>query len=208
MSAHVHWQLQAALAFVVLALAATAAAAQARPPLPQMAMNMRVGTSIDGAGSLRGRFNFLSHQTSNRCNLQAAEIERMPATARLQGSCCMPMVYASYVKQINGLKAYRHIDEIPPDPYNIAVPLAQRLITFNAQYHLTAPQQKIYDQAAKLADEHGPCCCRCWRWTAFQGQAKELIVRRRYTAQQIAEVWDVEDGCGGSGDSHGGMMGG
>jgi hypothetical protein len=74
---------------------------------------------------------------------------------------------------------------------------------------LTPEQQKIYDHATKLADEGGPCCCKCWRWTAFQGQAKELIVRRRYTAQQIAEVWDLEDGCGGSDDAHGGgMMGG
>lgn len=48
----------------------------------------------------------------------------------------------------------------------------------------------------KMAEQHGPCCFRCWRYAAFRGQAKKLIVRRRYTTSQIAEVWDLDDGCG------------
>ena len=59
-----------------------------------------------GGDSLRGRFDYLSHQTSNQCNLQAPTLQSYPATARLQGSCCSPMVYASYVKQIHELTAY------------------------------------------------------------------------------------------------------
>jgi len=59
-------------------------------------------------------------------------------------------------------------------------------------------QQAFYDDAKKPSDEHGPCCCHCWRWKAFEGQAKALIARRGYTAGQIANVWDLEDGCGGS----------
>jgi hypothetical protein len=63
-------------------------------------------------------------------------------------------------------------------------------------HSLDAAQQTVYEQAMKMAEEHGPCCCRCWRYVAFRGQAKELIARRRYTAAQIAHVWDLEDGCG------------
>lgn len=193
---------------------AAAAAAQARSEQPDSAMTMRMTGTMKMPNtpsrdlSLRGRFKFLSHQTSNQCNLQPAGIVAMPATARLQGSCCAPMDYASYVKQINGLKSYRAISEIPTDPYNISVPLARRMIAFNDQFKLSADEQKVYNQATKLSDEHGPCCCHCWRWTAFQGQARELIVRRRYTASQVAAVWGLEDGCGGNGSGGGMMMGG
>ena len=34
---------------------------------------------------------------------------------------------------------------------------------------------------------------------AYQGQAKSLIARRHYAATQIAQVWNLEDGCGGGG---------
>jgi hypothetical protein len=167
-----------------------------------------MATMRTGDDSLRGRFNFLSHQTSNQCNLQASTLASYPASARLQGSCCSPMVYASYVKQIHEMAAYSDPD-IPRDPYNIAVPLARKLIAYNEQILLTAAQQSTYNKAMKMAEEGGPCCCHCWRWTAFEGQAKSLIVRRKYTAHQLAELWDAEDGCGGDGSAnpHPGMMG-
>jgi hypothetical protein len=171
-------------------------------------MHARTSAIAIGEMSLRKRFDFLSHQSSNSCNLQAAALESMPATARLQGSCCSPMVYASYVKQIHELAAYSDSD-IPRDPYNIAVPLARRLIAYNEQILLTAAQQGTYNKAMRMAKEGGPCCCHCWRWTAFEGQAKSLIVRRRYTAHRLAELWDAEDGCGGNGsvNPHPSMMG-
>jgi hypothetical protein len=172
-------------------LAGTAAASPTRT-----SMQMGTRTATPSADPLRARFVFLSHQTSNRCTLQPAEVMRMAPTARLQGSCCAPMAYADYVKQIRGLKAYADVREIPPDPYNVEVRLAQRLFGFDKTYSLDADQQAVYDQAMRMADEHDPCCCRCWRYVAFRGQAKELLARRRYTAAQIAHVWDLEDGCG------------
>lgn len=33
--------------------------------------------------------------------------------------------------------------------------------------------------------------------SSSEGQAKYLIVRRGYGSQQIADIWDLEDGCGG-----------
>mgnify|MGYP001602013669 CR=1 FL=1 len=38
-----------------------------------------------------------------------------------------------------------------------------------------------------------------WDWYAFEGLAKYLITEHDFTAGQIAEVWDLEDGCGGAG---------
>jgi len=66
---------------------------------------------------------------------------------------------------------------------------------------LIPKQQVIYEEAVKLSHEGGPCCCRCWRWTAFEGQAKYLITKHNFGPEEIAEIWDLEDGCGG-GEEH------
>ena len=67
------------------------------------------------------------------------------------------------------------------------------------------PLADVPEPVMKVAKENGPCCCHCWRWNAFEGQAKKLIARRKYTAPQVARLWGLEDGCGsGSPD---GMMG-
>ena len=162
--------------------------------------------SLTDDESLRRRFNFLSQQTSNQCNLQASTLNSYPPTARLQGSCCSPMVYESYVRQVRALAAYDDPD-IPRDPYDVSVPLAKRLIAYNEQILLTNSQRQIYNTAIRMADEGGPCCCHCWRWTAFEGQAKKLIVRRSYTASRLAELWNAQDGCGGGGGSGEGHAG-
>jgi len=106
------------------------------------------------------------------------------------------MGYQQYRKQLQGLERYRPVEEIPKDPYDVPVSLAKRLIGYRDALTLNAPKQAVYDRAVTLAKEHGPCCCRCWRWDAFEGQAKFLITQRAYTSRQIAEVWDLEDGCG------------
>lgn len=107
-----------------------------------------------------------------------------------------------YQEQIEGLKKYADIPQIPEDPYDVPVSLAKKLFDYQNTIQLTADQQSIYDQAMKLSEEGGPCCCRCWRWTAFEGQAKYLITEKNWDSQQIAELWDLEDGCGGSGHEH------
>lgn len=195
-----------AVALLVLGVAAVASAVQAESA-SAMPMAMSAQPTRTGAPpSLRARFDFLSKQTSNSCGLQPAEVMKMASSKRLRGSCCAPMDYAQYVKQIHGLNAYQDVAEIPQDPYNVSVGLAKRLLGFDKTIELTAAQQAVYNHAMKLSEEGGPCCCQCWRYAAFRGQAKELIDRRRYTAAQIAEVWDLEDGCGGN-DKSGGMMG-
>lgn len=146
--------------------------------------------------SLRTRFDDLSEQHSNRCGMPASALAVMAPNARLQGACCFPMNYDSYVKQGHEIARYADVSVVPQDPYDISAILAKRLAAYQS-IKLTAVQQRVYDHAKPLSTTKGPCCCRCWRWTAFGGQAKYLITRRQYTARQIADVWSVEEGCGG-----------
>ncbi len=122
---------------------------------------------------------------------------------KLQGACCSEMDLHRYKEQLEGLKEYSKIEKIPSDPYDIPRELADELLDYQKNIKLTSEQQKIYDEAVGLSHEGGPCCCKCWRWYAFEGQAKYLIVEEGFTAEQIAEVWDLEDGCGGPGHIEG-----
>jgi len=164
-------------------------AAQARSPtLPPPSTKTAV---------LKERFAGLSVRRSNECALGPQRIDSLAVIGRLQGSCCTPMVFDHYAQQVRGLAAYGRIPQIPPDPYDIPVRQAKRLLAYTGAITLTAAQQAIYHRGTKLSHERGPCCCHCWRWTTFEGQAKYLIARRGYTAAQIATVWDLENGCGG-----------
>ena len=107
-----------------------------------------------------------------------------------------------YQEQVEGLKKYSNIPQIPSDPYDVPVKLAKQLFEYQTTIQLTPDQQAIYDQAMQISEEGGPCCCRCWRWFAFEGQAKYLITELNWPAQQVAELWDLEDGCGGPGHEH------
>lgn len=67
--------------------------------------------------TLRQRFARLgAHGNSNGSARFQAAIATMSAIARLQGSCCTPMVPDRYITQVNGLKTYAAHPVIPPDP--------------------------------------------------------------------------------------------
>jgi hypothetical protein len=149
-------------------------------------------------GTPKQRFAQLSQRHTNQCGLSGVDIGKIAVRGRLQGSCCNAMVYDHYVRQVGSLRAYAAVSEIPADPYDVPVSLAKRLIGYSDSIKLSGSQQAVYNHAVKLSHEHGPCCCHCWRWRAFEGQAKQLIAQRRFTAAQIAHVWDLEDGCGGA----------
>lgn len=150
----------------------------------------------DQSNQLEAKFVSLSNAGTNFC-AGPNFIDSLEDGERLQGSCCAPMDFDRYVEQTKELKKYANISVIPSDPYDISVSLAKELLDYDKTYVLTADQQKIYDNAMKMSDENGPCCCKCWRWAAFEGQAKYLIKNLDFTEKQIAEVWDLEDGCGG-----------
>ena len=162
---------------------------------------MTAGSKPTSGMSLQKRYVYLSAQHSNTCMLDPSALATMSPSARLQGACCGPMdakMYPKYVEQIHELAKYDHY-AVPSDPYDMSVRLARRLVAFNDQILLTPAQQQVYNRAFPLADDHAPCCCHCWRWTAFEGQAKYLIAYRRFTSKQIAELWNLDDGCGDTG---------
>ena len=146
------------------------------------------------------RFEFLSQNGNSACSRAFRDsIADMPASARLQGSCCGQMSLHRYSEQIEGLKQYSRIPDVPPDPYDIEAPLAQKLLVAYQQ-PLGAEEQRKYDLALDTSEEKGPCCCQCWRWEVLGGLGKLLIRERGFTGEQVAQIWDLSNGCGG--DAH------
>jgi hypothetical protein len=156
---------------------------------------------VDDEAALKKRFEFLSQNTNVDCSVQfEASIATMAPDARLQGSCCAPMDEARYRQQLNGLRNYSEIAEVPPDPYDISAPLAHKLIGYY-DLVLSKEEQAAYDYAMAHSDMEGPCCCQCWRWKVYGGLGKYLIRTRHYTGQQVVDLWNVGQGCGGPTDT-------
>ena len=156
--------------------------------------------SFDNRDSLRSKFEVLASSGNSSCSANFTDsINSMRVGDRLQGSCCSSMSWHRYKEQVNGLRKYKKIKEIPTDPYDIDARLAKEM---KSHYNdkLNAGQQKAYDFAMQNSDEKGPCCCKCWRWYVYGGLAKYLIQNYDFTGEQITEVWNLSDGCGGEGD--------
>lgn len=153
---------------------------------------------VSSASAAEDRFDYLAANGNSNCSSRFMKsIATMADDARLQGSCCSPMDRARYTSQVSGLRRYATIAEIPADPYDIQAGLAKRLM---AHYDdvLSAPEQIAYQYAMDHSHEQGPCCCGCWRWNVYGGLAKILIQDRGFTGEQVVDVWDLSDGCGGS----------
>jgi len=183
-------------AAIGLAAAGATAAVIVRGTTDHPVHVMRVSGPLAGTAA---RFMLLAHRDSNRCSLRPGELMSYPAGQQLQGSCCAAMNQARYQHQVASLRRYPDIAQIPADPYDIPAGLAQRLIRYQQTIRLTTAQHGIYRTAMELTPEHGPCCCHCWRWTAFQGLSDYLIAQRHWQARQLAALIGDLDGCGGSG---------
>ncbi len=153
------------------------------------------------------KFAVLSKANTNSCGGTFNYVDSKSPDQRIQGSCCGPMNFHRYTEQIEALKEYSKYKKIPSDPYDVSVALAQELLDYQKEIILTNEKQLIYDEAMDISHEGGPCCCKCWHWYAYEGLAKYLIVEEDFTAEQIAEVWDISDACGGSGHVEGGGHG-
>lgn len=149
---------------------------------------------------LAAKFSELSKNGNSSCSGAFMQsIDSMPDTAQLRGSCCSAMNMHRYGEQIEGLKKYKDIPEIPSDPYDINAGLAKKLkVYYDVQ--LTSDEQKAYDYAMANSKEKGPCCCKCWRWYVYGGLGKLLIQKYHFTGEQVTEIWNLSDGCGGPGD--------
>jgi hypothetical protein len=157
---------------------------------------------ISTSQTLADKFNYLSQNGNSSCSPVFREsILSMPDNTRLQGSCCSPMSWHRYREQIEGLEKFKsiagqNIDKIPDDPYDIEAGLARELMGYY-DMKLTSDEQKAYDYAMQNSHEKGPCCCKCWRWYVYGGLAKYLIKNYDFTGEQITQVWNLSDGCGG-----------
>lgn len=150
--------------------------------------------------TVASKFEYLSKNGNSSCSSAFRDsISSMPDTARLQGSCCSLMSLHRYSEQVDGLKKYKDTLEIPSDPYDIEAGLAKKLMGYY-DMQLTPEEQQAYDYAMQNSDEKGPCCCKCWRWNVYGGLGKILIKNYKFTGQQLTEVWNLSDGCGGDND--------
>ncbi len=161
--------------------------------------NGRLPLVVDTA--LAAKFDMLSKNGNSSCSGAFNNaIDSIPDTGRLQGSCCSPMDIHRYEEQVNGLKKFKDIPEIPSDPYDIDASLAKKLKAYYDDVELIAEQQRAYDYAMANSNEKGPCCCKCWRWYVYGGLGKLLIQKYNFTGEQVSEIWNLSDGCGGAGD--------
>ena len=154
------------------------------------------------SAATRERFEYLSSHGTSNCSAPFLEaIPSMPATTMLQGSCCSPMDLHRYTEQVERLKEYAQMTEIPRDPYDVPAGLAARLLVAY-DIELSPAEQAEYDLAMQKSEEQGPCCCKCWRWHVFGGLGKLLIRTYGFTGGQVAKVWDLSNGCGGGAEHH------
>jgi hypothetical protein len=156
----------------------------------------QAGQAVDPA--LAKRFEFLSKNGNSNCSQAFLDsIPKMPVTARIRGSCCSPMDLGRYAEQTEGLKRFKDVAAIPADPYDIEAGLAQQTVASD-DMALSPGEQRAYNYAMAHSEEHGPCCCQCWRWHVYGGLAKYLIHYRGFTGPQVTELWNLSDGCGGA----------
>lgn len=154
------------------------------------------------SGALAAKFDYLSQHGNSSCSATFQKsIPQMTDDNHIQGSCCSPMSLHRYSEQVEGLKKYSNISEIPPDPYDIEAGLAKKLMRYY-DMQLTPEEQQAYDYAMENSHEKGPCCCKCWRWYVYGGLGKLLIRQYGFTGEQLTEVWNLSDGCGGDEEHH------
>ncbi len=150
--------------------------------------------------ALAAKFDYLSQNGNSACSVNFQKsIPQMTDADRIRGSCCSPMGVHRYTEQVEGLKKYANIPEIPPDPYDIEASLVKKLMSYY-DMELTPDEQVAYDYAMANSREKGPCCCKCWRWYVYGGLGKYLILNHGFSGEQVTEVWNLSDGCGGEGD--------
>ena len=152
--------------------------------------------------AVAAKFDYLSQHGNSSCSANFKNsIPQMSDNNRIQGSCCSPMSFHRYGEQVEGLKKYENIPEIPKNPYDIEASLAKRLMSYY-DMEITLEKQNAYDYAMEHSHEKGPCCCKCWRWYVYGGLGKYLIHNYGFTGGQLTEIWNLSDGCGGNEEHH------
>jgi len=163
-----------------------------------------VGTPSSGpapaTGAIPGtpqRFAQLASAHTNACSLQRSTVDAYPDDQRIQGSCCNAMDPTKYRYQVEQLRHYAGIPEIPSDPYDIRAGLAKRLFRLDDTIRLSGVDQRTFDRVMQMTEDKAPCCCHCWRWDAAEGLDRFLITRHHLGAAEVARITDLVNGCGG-----------
>lgn len=144
------------------------------------------------------KFSYLVAQHSNFCSLSQDTVKTYPDSDRIQGACCNPLNAAKYQWQVAGLRQYSSMPEILIDPYDVPAGLAKQLLAGDVSITLTPAQDAVFNQAKTMTDDHGWCCCQCWRWYMSEGLAKDLITKYLTDAATVAHIVDLTNGCGGA----------
>jgi len=142
-------------------------------------------------------FSHLSKQHSNNCTLLAAELVAFPVQdASARG--VLPEDGCHELQRPAGWPS-----QVPRDPSDPSEPLrclGVACATADPLPRDDSPHQRraaTYHRGMQLSPEHGPCCCHCWRWSAFQGLSDYLIADRGWTAKPLGHLIGLLDGCGG-----------
>ena len=81
--------------------------------------------------AMAAQFDYLSQNGNSSCSATFQKsIPQMSDNNRVRGSCCSPMSFHRYSEQVEGLKKYGNIAEIPPNPYDIEAGLAKKLMGY------------------------------------------------------------------------------
>ena len=113
------------------------------------------------------------------------------------GQCCGVVTDTKkYHEQIEGLKEFSYISDVPSDPYDIPIVQVKKMLTYDANTILTSEENSTLTAASKMSDEGGPCCCKCWHWYFNEGVAKEMITEYNFTSKQVADFYNLSDTCG------------
>lgn len=169
------------------------------------------GASTDpgpGPAGSQAEFGYLSQKNSDACsnlNNEQANVDwvnSLPDGAFLQGSCCTPMDYPDYSMQASENQAnYTGFPLVPLDPYNVPTSTVKAMVA-DVGMALTPAQQAVYDAAMPMSTDKAPCCCWCWAGYAHEGMVKDAIVNHGFDAQQVADLLNTQDCCGGPGQMH------
>src|SRR6266700_3166053 len=71
-----------------------------------LAAAKRADTQTLAKQPLHKRFALLSVRHTNKCALQPQALDSIARRGRLQGSCCQPMDFTTYKRQVAGLTRY------------------------------------------------------------------------------------------------------
>jgi len=131
------------------------------------------------------------------CNSPKDIMQLSDNFTNMGGQCCGVVTsIEKYGKQIEGLKKLSNIPDVPSNPYDISMIQVKKILAYDDDTILTSEENATLVAAAKISDEGGPCCCKCWHWYFNEGVAKEMISEYHFTAKQVADFYNLSDTCG------------